>query len=162
MKRFYIKLALLIALLVLVLVPLLASCGDDNYVKKDGFTYYDGEDGTYTLVGTKYDGKGENSWPDTIEIPAEVDGHVVDAISGAFKGCYSKKVVLPETITYIGESFIDCYRLETLKIPEATVRIVDGSFKNCPKLVESGDGFDYVGKWAVASNAGAVLASLRP
>ena len=135
MKRLNLKLILLAALLVPVLVLFLTACGDDNYVKKDGFTYYDSGDGTYTLVGTKYDKKNENSWPDTIEIPSEVDGNVVDAISGAFQGCYSKKIVLPDTITYIGDSFIDCYRLETLKIPEATVRITEGSFKNCPKLV---------------------------
>ncbi len=158
-----IKIALLIALLLLLCLPALSACGDDNTVKVGEFIYSDGKDGTYTLIGTKYDKKNENKWPDTLEVPAEVDGNVVDGIFGAFhRPCYTKKIILPDTITFINDSFTDCYKLEELDIPDSVTRISGNSFENCPKLIETENGFSYVDNWAVDSNPQAVLATLRP
>jgi len=157
-----VKIALLIALLLLLCLPALSACGDDNTVKVGEFIYSDGKDGTYTLVGTKYDKKDAHKWPDTLEVPAEVDGNVVDGIFGAFNGCHAKKIVLPDTITFINDSFTDCYKLEELDIPAATTRIMGKSFENCPKLSETENGFTYVDNWAVDSDPQAVLATLRP
>ncbi|MBR7112783.1 MAG: leucine-rich repeat protein [Clostridia bacterium] len=162
MKRLALKFALLTVLLLAFALPILTACGDDNTVKEGDFIYHDGKDGTYTLIGTKYDKKGEHKWPDTLEVPGEVDGNVVDGIFDAFNGCYAKKIVLPETITFINDCFNDCYVLEELNIPDAATRIIGKSFTNCPNLVESENGFDYVGKWAVGSDPSAVLATLRP
>ena len=109
MKRCNLKLALVGVLLFLVLVPLLVACGDKDTIKVGEFIYrIDDDDGTATLVGTKYRKKGETSWPDTLEVPSEVEGYVVDGIWAAFHGCYSKKIILPSTITFINEGFKEC------------------------------------------------------
>lgn len=162
MKRLGFKFAVLILLLLAVVLPILCACGDDNTVKEGDFIYSDGKDGTYTLIGTKYDKKAWNKWPDTLEVPAEVDGNVVDCVSGAFNGCYVKKIVLPDTVSYINDSFTDCYELESLNIPSAVISIAGRSFDNCPKLIKAENGFSYVGNWVVDSDPGAVLATLRP
>ncbi len=162
MKRLALKFALLTVLLLAFALPILTACGDDNTVKVGDFIYHDGKDGTYTLIGTKYDKKDWNKWPDTLEVPGEVDGNVVDCVSGAFNGCYAKKIVLPDTVSYINDSFTDCYELESLNIPSAVISIAGRSFDNCPKLIKAENGFSYVGNWVVDSDPGAVLATLRP
>ena len=162
MKRLCFKIGFLTLLCLLLLLPVFTACKKKTTVKVGDFIYSPDDDGTYTLVGTKYDGDPEHKWPKTIEVPAEVDGNVVDGIFDAFNGCYAKKIVLPDTITFINDSFTDCYKLEELDIPDAVTRIMGHSFDNCPKFIESENGFSYVDDWAVDSDPQAVLATLRP
>ena len=107
MKKIQAKLGLFSILLLLLLLPLLASCSKDT-VKDGYFTYHVNDDGTYTLIDVK------SGWDEVVEVPSEVDGHTVVGIWGAFGPCYAKKIILPDTITYITEGFNDCYELEEL------------------------------------------------
>lgn len=85
-------------------------------------------------VITKYTGSSKD-----VVIPDEIEG--VDAVEISFYAFEAKydvrSVVIPETVTLIGEgAFMDCSSLETVNIPEAVTGIDRGAFVACTSLKE--------------------------
>lgn len=72
----------------------------------------------------------------TVSVPAEIDGLPVTKIGAdVFKYCYADEVVLPETVTEIGENaFAGCRYLTKVVIPKNCKRIAGGAFKSCQRL----------------------------
>ena len=98
----------------------------------------------------------------TVEIPEEVDGKPVTAIEGNFSVYYStagtsytpvREVVLPDTITKIGEySFATCTKLEKIRMSKNLTQIGNGAFMHCSslKVAEIPDSVESIGKCAFA------------
>ena len=94
---------------------------------------------TYCLEVYAYEGDAE-----VVEIPAEVSGCPVVAIGSEVLGrpCFQgntqlKKVVIPDTIEYIGcYAFDGCVNLEEVNIPDSVTSIGDHAFSNCTSLKE--------------------------
>lgn len=73
---------------------------------------------------------------DIVIIPSKLGGMPVTTIDdSAFQGCTMAEVVLPDSVTTIGEyAFADCQNLRTITLP-ATLRTVGAAaFKNCTAL----------------------------
>ena len=88
------------------------------------------EDGTATITYADPFIKDGN-------IPAELDGHKVNAIAGyAFSSCSGlKKVVIPEGVISVGNgAFEGCIQLETICIPYSLVNISGDFVSSCPRL----------------------------
>ena len=109
----------------------------DGYVSGD-FTYGTDSSGAAIIYG--YQGSSS-----TVEIPSELDGHVVRKIdSGAFNGnAKIRKVVIPATVRQIGDitesyAFANCKNLITVEIQAGTQSATIGgkSFQNCTALRE--------------------------
>lgn len=99
---------------------------DNNHAK---YTYTLLEDGTVTIDG--YTGA-----PSKLEVPKEIDGYTVSAISNsAFANKRElKEVTLPESVGSIGEyAFYDCTGLRSIEAP-GTVRIGNYAFFGCSDL----------------------------
>ena len=80
----------------------------------------------------------ENS-PETLDIPARIDGRTVDAVrENAFYKCGSlRSITLPDTVTSIGHhAFMGCTSLESVVINGSTRMIEEGCFSGCGKLRE--------------------------
>ncbi|MGN0614357.1 MAG: leucine-rich repeat domain-containing protein [Porcipelethomonas sp.] len=87
-----------------------------------------------TAVITGYEGE-----PETIEIPAEIDGKTVSEIrENAFYKCGSlKKVSVPETVKTIGHhAFFECTALENAQLDGNVYIIGEGCFSGCISLRE--------------------------
>ena len=68
---------------------------------------------------------------DTVVIPDDV----VEIADGAFERCHGlKHVVIPESVTKIGNSFSECTELETVELPKSVTCINWQCFYFCPKL----------------------------
>lgn len=109
----------------------------NSYVSGD-FTY--GIDSSDAAIIYGYQGNSS-----TVEIPSELDGHVVRKIgSGAFNGnAKIRKVVIPATVRQIGDitesyAFANCKNLITVEIQAGTQSATIGgkSFQNCTALRE--------------------------
>lgn len=74
----------------------------------------------------------------SIEVPDKLDGFVVRMIrGGAFRSSNFRRIVLPDSITFIGaEAFKDCPSLEYVKLPLDLQVIQRSSFENCESLIE--------------------------
>lgn len=93
-----------------------------------------------------------------VEIPSEVDGVSIQAVGETFAGtdiesvklaegikdiyyhafedCLSlKKVILPDSITRLVDSFSGCEALEYIEIPPSVTDIEEGIFDSCPNVV---------------------------
>ena len=89
------------------------------------------QDGTVYFHQSFYDG------PSVLEIPATVDGQVVELIgSQSFRDCDSiTEVILPDTVRTIqAGAFQDCDKLRCVKLPENLVSIHDDAFQSCDSL----------------------------
>lgn len=94
------------------------------------YTYEILEDGTAEITST-------DTSLITAEIPAEIDGYTVTALSSeCFSGHGSlQEVVFPETLTTIGDfAFQGCAALETITIPEGITKIGEFVFEGCTAL----------------------------
>lgn len=75
-----------------------------------------------------------------IEVPAEISGYPVTKIAAETfyqSDCHEtlEKVVLPDTITYIGKyAFAKCEKLESIKVPQKVVELYDSTFSYCFSL----------------------------
>ncbi len=105
------------------------------------------DDGTVSI--TKYNGSDEE-----VAIPSEIEGKKVTAIgyrSFSEEGSlfhYLKKVIIPDTVTLIGEfAFIGCTELANIDIPNSVIYIDDDSFYGCTGLsnVIIPDNVTYIG-----------------
>ena len=69
-------------------------------------------------------------------IPSEIEGHKVVSIgTGAFKDSNVKNIVVPNSVTSIGNSaFYGCSSLTQIEIPTSVTSIGDDAFHNCSSL----------------------------
>lgn len=116
----------------------------DNY----DFEYEVLEDGTAKIIG--YTGL-----PTEVEVPSEIDGYTVNSIGdGAFAECPAITMVLPDTITSIGEmSFYGMAILKEITIPDSVKTIGMGAFAGCLSLTDIviSDGVVSIGDLALYS-----------
>lgn len=93
----------------------------------------------------------------TLEIPAQINGKPVTQIAAeAFKYCYADSVLLPDTVTHIGDrAFEGCVYLENITIPSACVSIGEAAFSGCKALaaVTLPDSVQEIGRNAFAETA---------
>lgn len=143
-----IKNKILILLFALLFANTISAQQSDEFIV-DNVTYKITSDSPRTVEVSKAD------YYETTEIPATVTfsgvNYTVTAIGNrAFKGCdnvdnirdcpnsvtpQSREIVLPNTITSIGEkAFICCVDLETINIPEGVTEIGDLAFWGCESL----------------------------
>lgn len=89
------------------------------------------EDGTANIYGYLAD-----PVPDTLEIPAEIDGHKVTSIERLFTNEDEiRKVILPESLTVIGEkSFLFAASVEEIEIKGQVTRVGSKAFYGCDAL----------------------------
>lgn len=119
-------------------------CDECGYVSLE----YQLADGYYVVTGL---GKTVASLRKDIHlyIPAEYNGLPVKIInSRAFDGSAITSVVIPETITQIGQyAFRNCKNLDNVVIPDSVTTIGDSAFYACSNLrnVTIGKGLNYVG-----------------
>ena len=106
--------------------------GSSPEISNAGLVFASNGDGTCYLVGV-YELKNT-----TVTVPQKSpSGDIVTGIAyGAFAGCESiKKVVLPSTVTFIGDmAFADCYNLKSIEMPKNLEIIGVGAFENCSQL----------------------------
>jgi len=127
-RSFFTVLSALLLTLTCFFSPLiLISCDSEQ---TDKLVFQLNEDQiTYSVV--KYKGYGG-----TVTIPEYYnDMRVTEIKNGAFSGSTVKKVILPETITKIGQgAFSNCVSLKTINIPESVIEIGHIAFTNCRNL----------------------------
>lgn len=71
--------------------------------------------------------------------PYEINGekyHITEIPINGFSECINlKSIVLPEGITMLYRAtFLDCFRLEYVKIPASVKKIIGGVFSGCPNI----------------------------
>lgn len=88
---------------------------------------------TCTLTGI------EETTATEIVIPATVNGHKVTAIDArAFYSTKISKIVMPDSVTYIGkEAFAYCIRLTEIDVPDGVTFIGDKAFYGCTRLTRA-------------------------
>ena len=109
---------------------------------------YNEDDETYTVIGI-------GTCTDTaVIIPSIYKGKTVTSIDEqAFNGATMQSVVIPNTITYIGEFvFSHCDNLMSVTIPSSVTAIGEYAFYDCSKLtsVTIADNVKTIGAWAFA------------
>ena len=121
----------------------------------------------YTVVENKYAsiiGVQEGYFRDVIEIPSEIEGYTVKYIDYIGYGAeYIKEIIIPETVTYIGEDAFafdsgDDYEditsdIETIVLPSNLTYIGEDAFKYNTKLKEINipETVSYIGAKAFAN-----------
>ena len=95
------------------------------------YTYTTDDNGNATI--TSYNGKASG-----LVIPATIDGHTVVAIGkNVFKNnSRLKAVIIPDTVTKIGENAFDGANLQTVSIPDSVTKIEMYAFSSCKGLTE--------------------------
>ncbi len=132
--KFRKMLAVVSALGMMCAVPFLPEAVQESAVitaKADktykNLTYFVNYDNTIMITG--YTGSIEGE----LVIPDKIDGMPVTAIEkNAFISCEMTSVVLPETVTEIGErAFYACTNLTSITLPEGVTKIEYGTFESC-------------------------------
>ena len=117
----------------------LKTLGDYEYIVLDNGTAeivrYLGKEETVVIPET-LDGLTVTSIDYWTGEPVEDGGNGMGSLVGAFEtNPYIKWVVIPETVTHIGENtFFLCENLETVVIPRSVTSIGDDAFLFCDKL----------------------------
>ena len=96
------------------------------------FQYYENNNYDGVIV-TQYDGHNTGG---ILEVPEMIDGLKVKGLDkGIFQGRNFSEIMLPDTLTSIGdEAFRDCFELESIHIPASVTYIGEFAFENCWKL----------------------------
>lgn len=104
---------------------------EDEAAPASDFEYkYDAE--TQGIEITRYLGTSIK-----VRIPEEIEGELVTCISGAFKNCGIKEVIIPDTVKMIGdETFLGCEGLVNISLPEGLEMIDRSAFQYCDGLTE--------------------------
>ena len=107
-----------------------------NVQESGDYSYSVNDDGTAILVAC-------NTVTSKTEVPAEIDGHTITSVfTGAFMGCYSTEIVLPDTITSIDEDAFST-TVECITLPGGLLTFEsDEPFVGCPALksISTGEG----------------------
>lgn len=88
-----------------------------------------------------------------LEIPSELDGHMVTSIGfNAFRDCTNlTSVTIPDSVTTIGScSFYGCIGLTSVSLPDTLFQIESNAFEGCTNLsqIVIPDGVEYIGEEA--------------
>ena len=115
--------------------------------------YSEGLELTLNKNGDSYSVKGIGSCTDSVVIiPSKVDGLPVTSVGKwAFKGSSISEVIVPSTVSFIGDkAFMDCHSLEAVTLNEGVKYINAGSFCNCDRLtsVTLPESLKQIGFWA--------------
>lgn len=114
----------------------------------DGKISYERAGGEVTI--TRY------RWLDEerVQIPETIEGEPVTKIAAhAFPYCYADEIILPQTVTQIGEgAFEGCAYLKTMELPQNLIAVGAGAFSDCEALeaVEIPETVESVGAGAFA------------
>lgn len=122
-----------ISLIALLLIVCISSCAIADDVRSvDGYTYKLKGNGTVTIIGFDWNrNRGD------IYIPSMLDGYTVTAIdkeafaNGKMYGSNPVIVVLPNTITMIGEKAFFNSNISSVNIPLSVQSIGKGAFAYC-------------------------------
>ncbi len=120
-----------VLLLVMALLPMVASA----YDVVSGDIYYN-----YINNGKELSVTYRYSYSGTIDIPKTVvfkgvTYRVTSIGDGAFSGCSVTSVIIPNSVTTIGNhAFNYCERLKSIDIPNSVTSIGDGAFSGCSGL----------------------------
>ena len=112
-------------------VSVSAEIGYDKLPSEDGFGYTYKFLTTDTIAITDYDG-----YDVELNVPSKIDGYTVTSVEG-IDTTKTKKIVLPDTVTTIGDSAFAAYDnfsysvLEEITLPKNLKTIDDSAFKNC-------------------------------
>ena len=92
--------------------------------------FYPLDGGTYAVM------VGKAIYIDKIEIPDTYKGKAVTAIlPNAFENCAAKEIIIPNSITTIGDNaFSNCTNLTSIVIPKGVTKIGKGTFYYCTSL----------------------------
>jgi len=123
----------ILSLVVLLLIVCISSCANADDVRSvDGYTYKLKGNGTVTIIGFDWNrNRGD------IYIPSMLDGYTVTAIDqeafahGKMYGSDPVIVVLPNTITMIGEKAFFNSNVSSVNIPLSVQSIGKGAFAYC-------------------------------
>ena len=127
----------LMAVLVVVLLFVVVSCGSKNQIKYEDFLF---EKNGKTCELIKYD----STKNEKVVIPRKVDGFLVTSIGNTngnldsiFKGHTEiKSIELPSTIHYIGKNSFSGTSISEIIIPNNVTYIGEDAFKDCKELKE--------------------------
>ena len=131
---------LLTLLAVFANIPMLAAQGDVFTAKT-----VEGIDMTFTVldenkktcsVGALRATAVDVATSGTVTIPETANGYKVTLIrANAFLNCTEiTRVVIGNNVTLIGNSFVNCNKLSSVKFPDNEEFVIDGSFTVCPAL----------------------------
>ena len=154
-------------LLVMILLPMVASAHDIEVQNADGVTIYynyinDGTELEVTFRGSKSDSYS-NEYQGNVAIPEEVTymnrtRKVTSIGSWAFEDCSGlTSVTIPNSVTSIGESaFYYCSSLTSVTIPNSVTSIGNFAFYYCKGLtsVTIPNSVTSIGKYAFANCSG--------
>ena len=112
-----------------------AASGSAAETEDEGLSY-EVTDDYYDVECVMITGYNGTLSTDTLTIPDSIDGYPVRVIEdGAFVGMDFKKVVLPDTLWYIGGgAFERCKKLQSVEIPADVKEIGYSVFEECEKL----------------------------
>ena len=110
-------------------VSMPASTGKHEQIaakQNDSYKYIINADGTAEIK--EYIGKSRG-----VRIPSDFDGHRLTAIgNGAFQGSRLTSIVIPDSVTSIGDlAFCDCRNLTRIVLPNRITAIASGVFDGC-------------------------------
>lgn len=100
---------------------------ESNIITKGNYLFYN-DGGEYYLMGYT----GDES---KIELPANIDGNVYVINRYAFYDSNLTSVIIPDSVTSIGDhAFSDCGSLTSVIIPDGVTSIGDSTFSGCGSL----------------------------
>ncbi len=102
------------------------------------------------------------SVPSSLKTVAITDGRSIG--EKAFRGCENlTSITIPDSVTSIGSmAFADCSSLTSFTIPDGVTSIGFMAFSGCNSLIQTENGVDYVGTWAIDFDTSLTSMTIRP